>query len=403
MMEDMNYGRRTARAHRVRVIACSNNMPDTACVPVGWRMDELVAERRRIREECFADDIDELDAETYTAAQIESFYQSGGHKPSLPPPPVPPPVPPPPLPPSSSSVAALAGITLVAAGSSRFTSVPPRVFVTSGGCRIVYQLSPGARTPIVILGGGNTGRAEACHAYGAESPAFQAHTVLIFDRRNTGGGSDVCFAGIGGERAENHQQRDDLAELLEGLSLPPAILLGHSSGARLFCMLALARPELVRALCLGVLTGGHKAASQLSRSYYLRHAKHASESGMERVLSDSYFKAASLNARVAPYLRGLTTETFAEAMRASAALYAQTSDEPALGLPAAELATLLRPALVFNHFGKPSDGMHLPEVTLKVAAALPQAEKPIVCEPAERDVWFEAIVRFVGVHGIVDS
>lgn len=93
-------------------------------------------------------------------------------------------------------------LMLTNTGKVRFASAPPTVFTTRSGCRLVYQLSPPAansnpsKVPIVIQGGGLSGRAEVIANYGAESPMFARHPVLIFDRRGAGasGASDVHYA-----------------------------------------------------------------------------------------------------------------------------------------------------------------------------------------------------------------
>ena len=72
-----------------------------------------------------------------------------------------------------------------------FKSCAPAVFTASDGCRIVYQFSPGRKTPIVLLGGGIGGRKSACEAFGAEAPTLREHAILIFDRRGAALGASV--------------------------------------------------------------------------------------------------------------------------------------------------------------------------------------------------------------------
>lgn len=363
------------------------------------------AEILQIQSDCFADDVafdsSRMQAESWSAALVQAFFESGGES-------APPAAPKPPV------ADAADGIDLVAYGKERFARAPARVFRTRAGVALVYQLAeaPGGSTkaPVVILGGGMTGRHEACAGYGAES-AFKDHPVLIFDRRNTGA-SDVCYDGIGGgseqHASENHAQVADLAELLVGLGLPPCILYGHSSGARLFGMLAIAHPHLVKALVLCILTGGKTAAKNLGYEYYGRHIRSAEAGGMAAVLADRAFGAAAqgqplgasgarLNRRAAPYLQGLEVAAYVQAMRASQAFYAATKGEPALGLPAASLAALRAPTLCVNYYPPAdNDGMHTPEVTRAVAAAVPTAGPAVVSE--ELAVWFGAVAKFVAAH-----
>ena len=289
-------------------------------------------------------------------------------------------------------------LDLSPAGSSRFATCPTCVFTTASGVRIVYQYSHGAKTPLVILGGGTTGRKEACTTYGAEEQHFSSNAVLIFDRRNTGS-SDVNYAGF---TTELKAQVSDVAELLEHLQLPRVILYGHSSGARLLGMLANNRPDLVTAVALCSLTGGRKAARELARQYYTAHANAAESEGMELVLARPTFaRCSQRNGRVAPYLRALPVDEFLRVMRASAAAFLETQDEPALCLRAADLARLRVPALLLNKKPQPGDGMHTEEATRAVAAVLPLSEPPVVStKPA---VWATALRSFVERHSVATA
>ena len=295
-------------------------------------------------------------------------------------------------------------ITLTPAGrgSSRFATAPVSVFKTSTDVRIVYQLSPGQpdKAPIVWLGGGQSGKAGAANDFGGETPHLAAHPVLVFDRRGGGDGeSDVYYDDmLDGGYSEVEAQARDLAALLVHLKLPPAILVGFSSGARLLGTLALTFPKLVKALVLCILTGGPLAAKQLGDVYYLRHAMVAERGGMKAVVRDPAFK--KQNGQVAPYLKDLDASRFVRAMHMSAKLFDDTQDEPALGLREEALKNCTIPALLVNNWGAGRhDGMHMESVTRAVAAAMPKAEPPLVS--AEMRVWFGGILGFIKKHGSV--
>ena len=67
---------------------------------------------------------------------------------------------------------------------------------------------------------------------------------------------------------------------------------------------------------------------------------------MERVLlKDGFASRAAVNGQVAPYLQSLDPHVFASTMRASAQLFADTTDEPALAL-----GRLIWRRAVFQHW-----------------------------------------------------
>ena len=299
-------------------------------------------------------------------------------------------------------------VRLVAAGHTRFGAdgdAPPRVFVTSGGCRVVYQHSFGSdptKTPLVLVGGGTTGRAEACELYGAESAVWAERAVVIFDRRNTGA-SDVLYHRGGAPREsetlrpENEEQCDDLAELLRSLSITRVALLGHSSGARLVGMYAARNVETVESIVLVDPTGGKKAAALLSSSYYTRLARLAERRGMGAVAADGRFAAcAALNGRSRRTLLTMRVPDFVDAMTVSAKLFHDTCADPALALPAADLARIGRHvsrAAVVSTYGTPGDGVHTADVASRVAGALGPATE--LCVSARVDEWFPSTWRAV--------
>jgi pimeloyl-ACP methyl ester carboxylesterase len=300
-------------------------------------------------------------------------------------------------PPKNEEEDSTAGIVLRPAGRARFRNVQPKVFVTAKGVRLVYQLATGTKPPLVFLGGGMSGRIEACEQFAAESPQWSEHTVLIFDRRNVGA-SDVRFDAD--QPMENYAQRDDVIELLQSLGLGPYILIGFSSGARLFALVAMQRPELVRGLALLILTGGPAAAANLGAAYYMQYAEAARGGGMHAVLqTPHYAERAALNNRSREALLGMDVSTFVKCMEASAELYRQTQHEPALGLPAASLRDLgalhKLPCFVSNFFPPVrNDGMHTPEVSKAVAACIGDKHAKLVVSEDTR-VWFGGLVGFV--------
>ncbi|EOD22427.1 hypothetical protein EMIHUDRAFT_200815 [Emiliania huxleyi CCMP1516] len=88
-------------------------------------------------------------------------------------------------------------------------------------------------TPILLLGGGQSGRALACTTpCGAEHAAWAGHTVLLVDRTNCGS-SDVAYrGGAEGFYAERAAANERVAETLRAMP-PPAFLAAMEASARL--------------------------------------------------------------------------------------------------------------------------------------------------------------------------
>lgn len=295
------------------------------------------------------------------------------------------------------------GLVLQPAGRRCFRAVPPCVFSTSDGVRLVYQLRIGSKTPLLILGGGQSGRSQACASpAGAEYPAWEGHTVLIFDRTNTGA-SDVRYRTA---NAEVDDQVDDLVQLLDHLASIGTvrghwILVGHSSGGRLLGRLAFRRPDLVKAVAFLVLTGGRAAAAGLAEQYYLRYTLAAlSPGGMHEVLlKPHYAELARNNEHSRHRLGNMPPADFARAMEASAQMFALTKDEPALGLPATQLRQLGDRLSLFvcNYFGEGThDGMHTAEVSRAVACAAGGSCELVISR--DQAVWATALINFVRRH-----
>ena len=297
---------------------------------------------------------------------------------------------------AAEAAGATRGLNLQPAGRGRFRGERARVFETAAGVRLVYQLSLRARTPILLLGGGQSGRALACTTpCGAEHAAWAGHTVLLVDRTNCGS-SDVAYRG----GAEVDEQAADLAELLDAIAAaapPPWVFVGHSSGGRLLGRLAARRPDLACGLALLILTGGPAAADGIGRQYYTRHAGVA-RGGMDALLAQGFYaERAAANERVAETLRAMPPPAFLAAMEASARLLSDSRAEPALGLPAADLRRLgnTLPIFVCNYYGDGEhDGMHTASTSRAVAAAAGASCELVISKDVQ--VWLPALAAFVG-------
>ena len=106
---------------------------------------------------------------------------------------------------------------------------------------LTWYAEYGGGTPLLLLPGALTDASE----FGATTPALARHfRVVTPERRGHGHTADV-----GGPISYDIMARDTIA-FIERLSLGPAHLVGHSDGANVALLVALARPDLVGRLVL---------------------------------------------------------------------------------------------------------------------------------------------------------
>jgi len=299
------------------------------------------------------------------------------------------------------------GIDLRPAGKvgGRFSRTRPEVFVTSRGTRLVYQLARGSKRPVLIVPGSLAGRHEACAQFGAEAATWREHTVLLFDRRNTGS-SDVDYRDIGtnvdgAPVSEMSAQCADLAELIVELQLAPIIAVGYSSGARLCALLASSaeHAQLCHALAILIPTGGLHASDVFSTRYFEAPVQLAKAGGMRAVLSSEPFKSlAAANQRSAATLAALPVSRFIDAMAASAAHMRDTAGAPMLCLPHEALGRIGCPVAVIHHLEPGSEyyDQHTPDVARAVAQALPPGAG--LTTSTHLPTWWGALSAFVAKH-----
>ncbi len=112
-------------------------------------------------------------------------------------------------------------------------------FRTEDGIRIAYQDRGGGNPPIVFIHG----------IYGSHQ-AF-SHQVAYFAPRHRCIGVDLRGHGESDKPDQVYSMdryADDVAELLQHLGTPPAVLVGHSMGGQVVISVAARHPSLVRAV-----------------------------------------------------------------------------------------------------------------------------------------------------------
>ena len=192
--------------------------------------------------------------------------------------------------------------------------------------------------------------------------------VLIWDRRNCGA-SDVFF---GGQGSEQHIWADDLAELLRRLDLAPAWIGGGSAGARCSILTALRHPDVVRGLLLWQVTGGPKACQNLGYNYHVPFEMAALSGGMEAVAQSPFFaERIAANPANRDRLLAMDPEEFARVMRRWNTFFYHRQDTPVIGASESDLATISKPALVFDG----NDVIHPREASDAVLRLVPGAKR----------------------------
>jgi pimeloyl-ACP methyl ester carboxylesterase len=152
-----------------------------------------------------------------------------------------------------------------APGPGKATGV---TYADAGGVHTWYD-EHGAGDPLVLLHGGFSDASE----FGANIPALAARfRVLTPERRGHGHTADVAGP------ITYQLMADDTAAFLDTLGIGRAHLVGHSDGANVALLVALARPDLVAKMVLisgnfhhdGLITG--LDLSELAANTYLTDA-----------------------------------------------------------------------------------------------------------------------------------
>lgn len=151
-----------------------------------------------------------------------------------------------------------------------------------GGVTIAYQLF-GQGVPFILTGGGWGDRSP--YNYMLAGCLSADHSVLMWDRRNSKGTSDVALSSA---QSEWHQWTDDLHEMLHALDLAPAYLCGISAGHVCSLLMAHRYPEDVKGLVLlSAPTDDVELLRPITAAHYLRLAELAESQGMQQVITES--------------------------------------------------------------------------------------------------------------------
>jgi len=209
------------------------------------------------------------------------------------------------------------------------------------GIEINYE-TVGDHGPWLALStGGRSGYAEFYNL--AKKIAVGGFRVLLHDRRNCGA-SDVCFDV---SQSEDAHRVDDMHELLLRLDALPAFVGGSSSGCRMSLLYYLRHREAVRGLLLLRVTGGPYPAKKLPEKYYGQFIKAAEQGGMEAVCAMDHWRACiEARGENRDKLMSMSPASFIAAMSRLRDLFAESLDEPVVGISEKELRSIAVPTII---------------------------------------------------------
>jgi pimeloyl-ACP methyl ester carboxylesterase len=229
---------------------------------------------------------------------------------------------------------------------------------------IAYEVLGDSGTPIVWLQGARSGRGLMRPI---AEPLSAKYRCLIYDRRNCGE-SDIRIAG---DKSEQEIWADELAALLKQLDIAPAYMGGWSAGCRVALLTAIRRPDLVRGLLLGWVTGGGHAALELAHNYYGQFIEAAEKGGMQAVAETPFFaERIAQNPGNRERLLTMDPKEFIATMSGWGRYFSEAGDLPVIGATEAELASIQAPTCIVAG----DDAVHPTKAAQDLHRILPNSE-----------------------------
>jgi pimeloyl-ACP methyl ester carboxylesterase len=153
----------------------------------------------------------------------------------------------------------------------------------ANGADIHYEILGDAGPWVVVMSGGRHPIAEVEPL--ATAMSHHGCRVLLHDRRNCGH-SSIHFDF---DEPEEDVWVDDLHELLDGLGIERAFIVGRSRTARVALRFALRYPGRTAGLGLWGISGGPLAVRFLDDYYYGKYLRACEQAGMEAVCALDHF------------------------------------------------------------------------------------------------------------------
>lgn len=242
--------------------------------------------------------------------------------------------------------------------------------IKANGITLAYELFGDGPPVIITPGGFGAGRSVSRLLAKKLSEAF---TVLIYDRRNSGG-SQEAFEGT---LSEFELFADDLIALLKKLGMAPAHLIGASGGAIVSLLAAHRHPEQVKSLIINSPpTGNLEFLRGYAYMRYIQTAEAAEAKGMQTVLELPYWNnppdKIEWSSANKERILAMDVKAFSDTLRRWFE-WADSGPINFANLTDAQIDQISTPVLVVPGISPP-DGPHPKFVAEKLAEKLPNAE-----------------------------
>mmetsp|Transcript_76482 Transcript_76482/g.168970 ORF Transcript_76482/g.168970 Transcript_76482/m.168970 type:complete len:318 (+) Transcript_76482:2-955(+) len=251
----------------------------------------------------------------------------------------------------------------------------------------------GEGTPTVVITPRGQLDLSAARALASALVDLAGISVLIWDRRGSGGSS--VWAPLT-EPSMPEEEVQDLKLLLDWAEFgEPISLLGLSSGARLSAMFASRYPKRVSKLAVLPTGDAAGASGLLAQAYYGDCWELAQKGGMEAIVntpgSQFQAQAAGCEEKRAALL-SVDSKYFMNAMMNSQVFLEGFTGEAFLGLFPEALRQLEVPALIFHH-GLADDRLHALEDAQSVAQDIPEGQLLVEVEIPALHAQLAAFLR----------
>lgn len=250
--------------------------------------------------------------------------------------------------------------------------------VDVNGLKVAYELH-GEGPPVAITPGGRYSLDTPGVRPLAQALAERGHSVLLWDRPNTGA-SDVAFDAD----FESALHADTLAGLIRALGLGKTIITGGSAGSRVSLLTAARHPDVTDRLAVWWVSGGFFGLLTLAHHYCSDNWSAAVRGGMKEVVElPGWQESFAKNPANRDTMLALDPVEFAATMERWGAAFLDVPHSPVPGLASADFARITVPTLVFR--SGPNDPAHPRRTSERVHELIPGST--LVEPPWDEQEW----------------